>query len=130
MKKTINPITINEDKGIYLIKLDTELYLFVKEIVDDYKQGNIRNYEFENVFGFNIKQILSYGDPKEISKKLLDFIIPHHKQQLTTKDGRHSYKCYVNDTSTVVLHEDTRSSWSCLMILLNHPENVLIYKTN
>lgn len=124
----MDKILVNEQEQIYLIKLDRDLSDFVKDVIASYKAKQPKNYEFENKFGFPFKWVISFGDPTTADHKLLKYIIPQTKQSLVSKQAQLSYKCYVNDSPTVILHECPRSSWQCLMILLNHPNEVLIYK--
>ena len=76
---------------------------------------------FELAYGIKPMQIVGMGDRK-VSSKLLNSIIPYDK-----KDG---YKCYQrkNPTGLVKIHEDSQSSWNCIMELMGNPEHIIMFK--
>lgn len=119
---------INDSLNVSIIVLNNGDYEFVKEIIEDYKKGKLRNYEFNQKFNIDLKQVMSFGDPKEVTKQFLEKFIPEVNNKLIPRPNHKSYKCFVSKTPSIVLHEDAKSSWNCLMAKLNNPSNVLIYK--
>lgn len=123
-------ILVNDllDYNIYLIGISEEENGFVKEIARDYKAGKKRFAEFLNRFNIDLNNVLAYGETSDVSHKLLDNIIPQTRYPLAPRPKMNSYHCYATNSPSIVMHEDLKSSWKCLMTMVNNPEYVLIYK--
>ena len=121
----MNDKLINEDTNIYIRIIDEEDDSFIKDAISKPKLEAAE--DINNRFGLNIKNIICFGNTNEVTNKLLNDIIPEIDYPLAPRAKSKSYKCYCNDNPSIVLHEDTTSSWNCLMLTLNNPKYVLIY---
>ena len=121
-------VLVNPYKDIFLKAIDEEDVLFIKDVVNDYKKGVKRNADFMQKFGIELKSVMSYGKTDEVSRKMLDELIPEETYPLAPRPREKSYYCYASKAPSIVLHEEITSAWQCLMNTLGNPEYALIYK--
>lgn len=139
-------VLVNRPANIYLQVISEEQTRTIKDIAVDFKSNKERaDSSFKELFGVTIKNVIAFGRTDKVSSQMLNKIIPdvdrdrqvdrsHEIPRIelsasTIKNKKYGsqYKCYAVPTPSVIMHEDIRSSWNCLMSVVNHPEYVLIY---
>ena len=92
---------------------------------------------FRDKYGFDIINIVAYGDTNKVNHHILGKFIDSIKVTYNwgNKDKKtlNAYKCFDNDDfhnekTRIIYHEDKQSSWNCLLNRINNPKYVIIYK--
>ncbi len=122
---------ISEKLGyaIYVGVVTSDSILHIKEHIDIFK--SLKNpidhsqflSKFKKEWGFELPNLIAYGD----------VTIPYDLLSSITEYSRsNGYKCYVlkdgAKTPGLILHEDAKSSWNCLLEKLHKPSHLIIFK--
>jgi hypothetical protein len=120
-------IVVNADLNYYMILLTDEQMSILDHIYDNLKHPDSKGLMIKT-FNIEIKNVIAYGNTKEVTKSMLREIIPEYKDGNLPRPHTAHYKCYATNKPSIVIHEDPESSWKCLLNTINNPEFVLIYK--
>lgn len=118
-------VTLKDSKSEEVIvqRLDTESYERLKLKITEFKRNNTQITD--SITGIKPSTIEAIGDPK-VSEEFLKEYIEHYKHKNIT----HA-KCYAFEfKNNITVHFDCKSSWNCIMNMLNQPDYVAIYKIN
>lgn len=113
-------IIVNQNNNIKLRCIDEQDVIDIRKYIKLFKTDESINTEFENRFKINITSIVAFGGTDDVSVNLLRDIIPKRCQD--------EYICYIVPEPLIVMHEDIKSSWHCLLLKCGKPKNVIIYK--
>ena len=111
---------VNEQNNYKLKRIDEEDVDAIRNYIRIYKKDESITTEFYNRFKLQLTSIIAYGDTENVKPELLKAIIP--------KLNQNEYVCYVTPKPLIVMHEDVRSSWNCLLLKCGKPEYIIIYK--
>jgi hypothetical protein len=153
MNKDKFKLRVNKEYTYYINIITEEEVEVLEDAIDKYgiyrKQENKDEVSdaVKQYFGVRIKDIIGYGDTSEIGLSILNLIVEYKEvPDIKSMKGEtmKAYKCFTNRQPTptdirdrtipqyvhhgIVMHEDKHSSWNCLMGVLGHPKNVIIYK--
>lgn len=120
----------NSDYDICVIPISDEDNEFIEQIVADYKKGNKRYSDFIKRFNISLLDVIAFGETNDISYKTLGEIIPEERYPMAARvreNGR-TYRCYANPNPSIVMHEDLKSAWKCLLSTLSNPDYLIVYK--
>lgn len=141
-----NEFLVNEPANIYIRSISEEDETNIRNIAVEYTKNKKKaTTDFKKLFGVDITHVIAFGETERVNSKILNKIIPDtsvdrqiHKSYesprielsnstVANKKYGKQYKCYAIPTPSIIMHEDIRSSWNCLMSVLNRPDRVLIY---
>jgi hypothetical protein len=120
-------LLINEQLKLYCSALTQKELEDIELMCSSYNNETKKRIEKSILEKYNIHivNIKLLGKTDEVSNMTLAKLIPIVSYAM--RSGVNQYKCYVIETPSIVMHEDAKSSWKCILTKLEHPEYAIIY---
>ncbi len=113
-------VVVNETNNILIRRIDENDVIDIRNYIRMYKTDQSIEVEFKNRFGIKLKSLIAFGNTDDVTGTLLKDIIPKVRQD--------EYCCYLVEKPLIVMHQDLKSSWNCLLLKCGNPKNVIIYR--
>ncbi len=113
-------VVVNETNNILIRNIDENDVVDIRNYVRMFKTDKSIEAEFVNRFKIKLKNVIAFGDTADVSTTLLKDIIPKVRQD--------EFCCYLIEKPLIVMHQDLKSSWNCLLLKCGNPKYVIIYR--